>query len=148
MKSFNSVVDVKTTVDILEKYCSKDKKSHDEILNTMIKLQKSEYSIDAYNSEFEDIMNLCFDKNDDFSPLRAKYILDSTDYINDYIDENMEDLDDYPLYCKEGKNAIEEYFKLSIDNNDEFKPTIDLKDFIRIKLSLINQDVPSSGFLS
>lgn len=148
MKSFNSVVDVKTTVDILEKYCSKDKKSHDEILNTMIKLQKSEYSIDAYNSEFEDIMNLCFDKNDNFSPLRAKYVLDSTDYINDYIDENMEDFDDYPLYCKEGKNAIEEYFKLSIDNNDEFKPTIDLKDFIRIKLSLINQDVPSNGFLS
>lgn len=137
MSSFGLVISPKTVADTVKKYCSADKESHDEILTTMIKLQSSDYALSEDSSDFYDVMNLCFDDDKKFSPLRAQSLLKLVDLAGEFIDENMENFDDYSIYTEKGKSAIVEYFKCSTDANGEFRPELDAAEFIKNKMSAL-----------
>lgn len=134
MSSFQVYVPVSKVAETVGKYCSDSSKNHDAILETMIKLQKSDYPLSDDDNDFDTIMSFCFDKEGNFSQERAQYLIGLTDAINEYIDSEMEDFADYPAYLTIGKNAITEYFALSIGEDGSFKPSLDVNEYIDKKM--------------
>ncbi len=116
----------KYIMDLFKKYTSKNPHNKDAITETMKKLNKTDFIMDSNESDFEDLMDLCF-KGFHFSQKRADKLIELANYSKKWIslqqtkkeysgiDRAISRYDIYVSYCK---NLIMEYFSEYMDDKD------------------------------
>ena len=96
-------------------FCSKDIKNKNAILNTMIQINRnSNYGMDSKSTDFETIMELCFDKNQKFNQKRTDLLFEkfkeADEWVDTQIDLNSNDFERYKTILSYSANMLAAYF--------------------------------------
>ena len=83
---------VDNTIMLLKELFKKDNLSQYGILNTLSKLNETYFSISEDNTNAEELMNLCFDKENKFNQKRADEMLEALEIAQDWLCEGMQDM--------------------------------------------------------
>jgi hypothetical protein len=117
-------------------FCSKDIKNKDKILNTIIQINRnSNYGMDSGSTDFETIMELCFDKDNKFSQKRADLLFKKFKEADEWV-ETQEDLDNcdferYRTILSYSANMLSSYFDAITDKKGKLNAQkISFKDFV------------------
>lgn len=117
-------------------FCSKDLNNKDAIINTMIQINKnSNYGMDSESTDFETVMELCFDKNQKFSQKRTDLLFEkfneADEWIETQIDLNSNDFERYKTILSYSANMLSAYFDAITDKKGNINPSkMSFKDFV------------------
>ena len=118
-------------------FCSKDINNKDAIINTMIQINKnSNYGMDAKSTDFETVMELCFDKNNKFSQKRVDLLFEkfneADEWVETQIDLNSNDFERYKTILSYSANMLASYFDAITDKKGNLDGSkISFKDYIK-----------------
>ncbi len=118
-------------------FCSKDIDNKDEILNTIIQINKnSNYGMDAESTDFETVMEICFDKNNKFSKERADLLFEkfneADEWIESQTDSNDCDYERYKTVLSYSANMLSSYFNTITDKSGKINASeLSFQNFIK-----------------
>ncbi|MBQ9246699.1 hypothetical protein IJ182_10580 [bacterium] len=81
---------VKYIIGVANRFCVSDREENAQILNIMKQLNYSNFSMDDTRSDFEKLMELCFDNNGKFDKERSDDVLLAVEIADEWIGEQME----------------------------------------------------------
>ena len=136
------VVPLKYVINLIKKYVSKNPHNKDSIIETMQKLNKTDFSMNDKNTHFEDLMDLCF-QGYHFNSKNANKVIELAQYAKNWIDAQQQNatykgidraIFRYERYIEFCKNIIADYFEQSKDEKGSFDfDKINIEDFFNSK---------------
>ena len=120
----------KYVIDLMKTYIAKDPANKEQIIETMQRLNNSDFIMDENEHDFEDLMDLCFDKDNHFNSERSNTLFRLTASSKDWISGQLKrDFADLKNSCNvfNGsvnvcKNIILDYYKKAVDEDGNFTP--------------------------
>lgn len=126
--SLGAIYSPKYVIDLIKKYIAKDPANEEQILRTMKALNNTDFIMDENQHDYEDLMDLCFDKDGHFNSKRSDALFrlakNAKDWISGQLERDFVDLDNscdiFNRSTDICKNIILDYFQKATDEDGNF----------------------------
>ncbi|MBR2069391.1 MAG: hypothetical protein IJ877_06480 [Candidatus Gastranaerophilales bacterium] len=139
------VVDLAKVITMLSKYRSYDFENMDKINDTLNELNKTMFAV-AETDSFEEMADLCFDKNSKFDTKRKEALMELISILDNWISSQMKvqtrkdfigEAEKYKNCTIEAKRTINDYFSDYTNSEGKFNPELTPQEYIELRLSKI-----------
>ena len=111
-------------INNIKKYTSGDFENRYRIFEAMINLNETDFMMDESDTDYEDLLDLCFDKDGSYSQDRTDTLFNAIATVTEWIDTQMShtnfNSDRYEACHKMSKELIIDYFSEITDDKGNF----------------------------